>query len=57
MQSVSASVVRHLLTGLGAAGVLSGDEMNQVVGAIATLVGLAWSLIPKILAARTKATE
>lgn len=55
MQVIITSVVRHALTALGMAGVLSGDEMNQAVGAISTLVGLAWSVIPKLIAAREAA--
>lgn len=52
MTAVIAGVVRHLLTAAGGAAILSGDEMNQAAGAIATLIGLAWSVIPKIVAAR-----
>ena len=51
MQTVIAGLVRHALTALGgglvASGALSGDEMNQAIGAITTLVGIAWSVFAK----------
>ena len=52
MAVVITSIVRHALTAAGATAFLTGDDMNQAVGAIATLIGLAWSIIPKVLAAR-----
>lgn len=52
MTAVIASLVRHLLTAGGLAGVLSSDEVGQVAGALSTLIGLAWALVPKLLAAR-----
>lgn len=48
---VLSGVIRHALTFVGGIvgsdGVLSGDEMNMAAGAIATLVGLAWSVVSK----------
>lgn len=51
MSSIIAGVVRHFLTAAGGAlvtsGYLSGDEANAAVGAVATLVGLVWSIYTK----------
>jgi len=45
------AVVRHLLTTVGGgflAGFgLSGDTLNAVVGAVATLAGVVWSIYDK----------
>lgn len=42
------SVVRHLLTacggGLVANGTVSNDELQQVIGALATLIGVGWAI-------------
>ena len=55
MQAAIMGVVRHLLTALGgglvASGALSGDDLNAAIGAISTLVGIAWSVIAKRKAA------
>jgi len=45
-------VLRHGLTALGAGGIVSNDDMTQVVGAVATAIGLAWSAWRKIQTAR-----
>lgn len=52
MQVLIASLLRHALTAGGFAGIVSGDEIGQAAGAISTLIGLAWSVIPKLIAAR-----
>lgn len=48
MISAMLSLVRHALTAIGAQfvaqGYLSADELSAGVGAILTLVGLAWSI-------------
>jgi len=45
------AIVRHLLTTVGGgflAGFgLSGDTLNAVIGAVATLAGVAWSIYDK----------
>ena len=55
MQAAIMGVIRHLLTALGgglvASGTLSGDDMNAAIGAITTLVGIAWSVFSKRKAA------
>ena len=42
------SLVRHALTAIGAqfvaSGYLSSDDLSSAVGAVLTLVGLAWSI-------------
>lgn len=45
-------VLRHGLTAFGLTGVLSNDELSQLVGALATAVGLLWSAWRKIQRAR-----
>lgn len=55
MQVVIASLLRHALTAGGFAGIVSGDDIGQAAGAISTLIGLAWSVIPKLVAARKAA--
>ena len=51
MQAAIMGVIRHILTtvggGLVVSGALSGDELNQAIGAIVTLAGIAWSVISK----------
>ena len=46
-----AGIIRHVLTTLGGglvtSGTLSGDEVNAVIGAVVTLVGIGWSLYEK----------
>ena len=55
MATVLAGILRHALTIAGGAGLMSGDEINQAAGALATLIGLAWSIAPKLIAARKEA--
>ena len=52
MAIVITSLLRHALTAAGMTGVLADNDLMQAAGALATLGGLAWSLIPKLLAAR-----
>lgn len=56
MQAAITGVIRHLLTtvggGLVASGILSGDELSQAIGAITTLIGIAWSVLSKRKAAK-----
>lgn len=51
MQAAILGVIRHVLTALGgglvASGTLSGDDLNLAIGAISTLVGIAWSVVAK----------
>ena len=51
MHAAIMGIIRHVLTALGGglvvSGTLSGDDMNAAIGAITTLVGIAWSLIEK----------
>jgi Tfp pilus assembly protein PilN len=42
-----ASLLRHVLTGMGLVGTLSEEEAGQVAGGLAILLGLAWSWIEK----------
>lgn len=48
MQAIITALIRHALTLGGGAGLLSDDQATQAASALATLIGLAWSLIPKI---------
>lgn len=45
------SVIRHVLTFAGGAclpaGAISGDELQAAVGAMITLIGLAWAVFEK----------
>lgn len=49
------SILRHALTASGVGGVLSDNEYAQAAGAIATLVGILWSVVPKVIAAQKAA--
>jgi hypothetical protein len=54
MNNQIAGIVRHILTSVGgalvAAGYLTSDEWTAVAGALAVLIGVAWSIITKRLA-------
>lgn len=41
------SIIRHLLTGMGAAGLISGDELEQVISATSIIISIIWSIIQK----------
>ena len=45
---IVAGVIRHILTAVGGAGLLSDDELYQIISAIVLLVGLGWSMYQKI---------
>ena len=51
MISMVLGIIRHALTTAGGAlvgnGYLTGDELSSAVGAIVTLVGVAWSVYEK----------
>lgn len=55
VMTVVVSLLRHLLTFVGGAGVLSDDQLVQVAGALLTLGAVAWSVTDKRLAARAAA--
>ncbi len=48
-------LIRHGLTALGLSAVLSGSEIEQIIGVLGTLVGLVWSGWRKVEAARNNA--
>lgn len=53
MLTVVAGAIRHLLTWAGGGAVLASDnEITQVAGAVVSVIGFLWSVIPKVLAAR-----
>lgn len=51
MRAALLGVLRHALTTLGGSfvtsGLLSADELQQLVGAVLTMVGIGWSVIEK----------
>lgn len=47
MSVVISVVLRHFLAAVGVSGVVSDDEVKQIVGAVTTLVMVAWSLWSK----------
>ena len=49
-------ILRHALTAIGVGGVLTNDDITQVVGAAATVVGLSWSAWRKIQAAKSQSS-
>jgi hypothetical protein len=49
MAVIIGSLLRHGLTAAGLLGVVSGDDVNQAAGAIATLIGILWSVVPKVI--------
>jgi hypothetical protein len=52
MKTIVLGILRHLLTTSGGAlvtkGLASADEAEQLVGAVLTLIGVAWSIMEKI---------
>ena len=57
MQAMILGIVRHLLTAVGGglitSGVLGASDLEAAIGAIATLAGIAFSIIAKRRAATT----
>lgn len=53
---IVAGLARHLLTSFGGAvvtaGYIDGSDFNTVVGAVATLFGVGWSIYQKYAAAK-----
>ena len=47
VQEIIGALVRHGLTGGGLVGVISEDEVKQLLGAIAALAGIVWSIWQK----------
>jgi hypothetical protein len=47
-------VIRSLLIAAGAGSALSGDQLTAGAGALAVLIGIAWSMASKRLAADTQ---
>ena len=52
-RTVLAALVRHALTAWGAMEVLGEEDVEQLVGVLAVVVGLAWSWLQKVWAKRT----
>ena len=44
---VLGSIIRWLVTMVGAGGALSGDELAQLAGALASILALVWSVMEK----------
>jgi hypothetical protein len=47
MNVIVGVVIRHFLAAVGAAGVVSDDEVKQIVGAVVALLMVGWSLWQK----------
>ena len=51
MQTAIMGIIRHAMTTLGgglvANGYMGSDELSSGIGAVITLIGLAWSVIEK----------
>ncbi len=54
MAVVIAKLLRHGLTLAGGAGLVSDNEVSQLAGAAATILGISWSLIQAYLEAQRK---
>jgi hypothetical protein len=52
IRTIIASLLRHGLTALGLMGTVSDEQLGQIAGAIAIVLGLAWSWWQKRQAAR-----
>lgn len=52
---VAISILRHVLTAAGGATVMTGDETEQVIGAIVTIATIGWSAFEKYRATRPDA--
>ena len=46
-QAILGGIVRSLLVAAGGAGMMSGDQLGTVAGAIVALAGVAWSIYQK----------
>lgn len=47
MQAMVGGVIRHLIVLAGGAGVLSQNQLGQLAGALAVIVGIGWSIYQK----------
>ena len=47
VSSVVGAIVRALLVSLGATGMVDDDQVNQIVGAVSTAIGIGWSVYQK----------
>lgn len=47
------SLIRALLAAGGGAGVVSGDELNQLAGAVSIIVTIVWSIVQKVRATQS----
>jgi hypothetical protein len=47
MNTIVSVLIRHFLAAVGVSGVVSQDEVQQIVGAIVTLAMIAWSIWSK----------
>lgn len=48
MKTIILKVLRHGLTFVGGAGLVSDNEMEQIAGAVSAVVGVLWSVVPII---------
>lgn len=55
MAVVIAKLLRHGLTLAGGAALVSDDQISQLAGAAATILGISWSLIQAYRESRTQA--
>lgn len=52
MKSILSAIVRHLLTTFGGGAVFSGTDVDAIVGALAVIIGIGWSIYEKRKASR-----
>jgi hypothetical protein len=52
---VLAAIVRHVLAAFGVAGAVSDDEISRLLGALAVIVSIGWSVWQKYQAAQAAA--
>ena len=47
MNVIVSVVIRHFLAAVGVSGIVSDDQLKQIVGALVTLAMVGWSLYQK----------
>lgn len=53
-QAMIGGIIRSILVAAGGAGVMSGDQLGVIAGALAALIGVGWSIYQKKSAADSK---
>lgn len=47
MAKIIAALIRHALGTIGGAGLITGDQTEQIAGAISVIISVIWSILEK----------